>query len=506
MLKLRIGTRTSPLAMAQTKLVQTALKQAHPQTDFEVIGIETKTDDSVPMWQLSADAFVRELDEALLNGTIDCTVHSLKDLPTQRHEGIKTAALSTRENPRDIVIFSDHALEKIKNNEEIIIGTSSLRRNRNVSSFLEKALPYSNQQAARIKAVPLRGDIDTRLGYLHLHPKDKNYVDGVVLAVAGLNRLATDPKQNTLLQLLLRDTYAMILPLSECPTAPGQGALAIECRTQDKEIYTILRVLHDETTAKHVAREFKQQQHSCVLGATSISTKHFPDHILYVNGADEAGNTIAKITWPLQEAANNQNNAKTWDGTYIRSQIATTDYLDVSATDLKADNLFIAHSRATPPSLVEALKAKNVWTSGCRSWFRLAQQGIWVQGCTEELGTDIIHDIIAHSPFLNLPDFSTWQVLTHDKSTNDWPASQIVATYTVQNTFSQQAADDISTATHIFWSSASQYQLYKDYAQSTCHHYCRAGKTADILKSYNLPSLTVFPNSDMWRQCLKKAA
>lgn len=482
---LRIGTRTSKLALAQATLVKNALQIENRDLSIEIIGIETKADTSdTPIPQLEDNAFCIELDQALLDGQIDCAVHALKDRSLPRPTGIISAAITKRDNPRDVVIFRHDIIDRLQGEHPITVGVSSERRTFNTIEFLTKALPYCRSD---VKTTFIRGAIEKRLRRLNMD------CDGIVLAVAGINRLFHDPELHT----LLHDKRFMLLPLSEGPSAPGQGALAIDCRSEDTETKMLLDGLHDIKTVEHVEREYAAVINHRDAGATSITSKHFPEYILFLKGSD-----TKSVTWPdtIEPIKGNY-----WDGTDKRREISETTYLPVTAKSMTSDAIFVAHSRAAAPMLIDALKDKLVWTSGPQSWFRLAQKGVWVQGCTEELGHEILRDTIDTVPFLNLPKFNDWQVLTHDQS-NEWQQGQTLMTYTVKNTFNAIAAEDLLRAEHVFWSSASQYELYKNYAANDCRHYCRAGKTADALKNYNLDSLTVFPNSEMWRQCLTKSS
>jgi hydroxymethylbilane synthase len=213
-----IGTRGSALALAQTNLVASRLGD-----DVEIRVLRTAGDRSErPIRTLGDGAFVAAIEDALLRREIDVAVHSLKDLPTDEPEGLVIAAIPEREDPRDVLVTATRGgLSSLP--ERAIIGTSSPRR----AGFL---------RALRRDAVTreIRGNVDTRLRKV----RDGEF-DAAVLALAGLRRLGVAVDENEIL-----DAHAM-------PPAPGQGALAVQCRAEDSALRSRLERLDDPHT--HVA-------------------------------------------------------------------------------------------------------------------------------------------------------------------------------------------------------------------------------------------------------------
>ena len=213
-----IGTRGSALALAQTKLVASRLGE-----DVEIRIVHTAGDRSErPIRTLGDGAFVATIEEALLRGEIDVAVHSLKDLPTAERDGLVIAAVPEREDPRDALITATRGgLSSLP--DGAVVGTSSPRR----AAFL---------RALRRDAVTreIRGNVDTRLGKV----REGEY-DATVLALAGLRRLGVAVGEGEVL-----DTEAM-------PPSPGQGALAVQCRTEDHALRSRLERLDDPEV--HVA-------------------------------------------------------------------------------------------------------------------------------------------------------------------------------------------------------------------------------------------------------------
>ena len=200
----RIGTRGSQLALAQSRLVQTALQRQHPDLDVELITIKTTGDrfvDAALSTVGGKGVFVKEIEDALTAGRVDCAVHSMKDVPTELAPGLVIAAIPLREDPRDMLISSvGGGLHDLP--QRARLGTSSLRR---------MALVHAVRPD--VDVVALRGNVDTRLRKL-----DDGELEAVVLAAAGLRRLG-----------IVRPSAAILDPETFVP-AIGQGALAIESR------------------------------------------------------------------------------------------------------------------------------------------------------------------------------------------------------------------------------------------------------------------------------------
>jgi hydroxymethylbilane synthase len=217
-----IGTRGSALALAQTKVVASRLGE-----DVEIRIVHTAGDRSErPIRTLGDGAFVATIEEALLRREIDVAVHSLKDLPTTERDGLVVAAVPEREDPRDALITATRGgLSSLP--EGAVVGTSSPRR----AAFL---------RALRRDAVTreIRGNVDTRLRKV----REGEY-DATVLALAGLRRLGLAVGDEEVL-----DTEAM-------PPAPGQGALAVQCRTDDHALRTRLEQLDDPEIHRAVRAE-----------------------------------------------------------------------------------------------------------------------------------------------------------------------------------------------------------------------------------------------------------
>ncbi|WP_279329977.1 hydroxymethylbilane synthase [Streptomyces sp. OS603R] len=228
---LRLGTRRSKLAMAQSGQVADAVSQVTGRP-VELVEITTYGDVSREhLAQIGGTGvFVAALREALARGEVDFAVHSLKDLPTTQPDELVVAAIPVREDPRDVIIARD-ALKLTDLPRGARIGTGSPRRMAQLNA-------YARTHGMDIETVPIRGNVDTRIGYV-----TKGDLDAVVLAAAGLNRVGRSDEVTDFLSV---DT---VLP------APGQGALAVETTADNADLIAALAQLDDPPTRAAVTAE-----------------------------------------------------------------------------------------------------------------------------------------------------------------------------------------------------------------------------------------------------------
>jgi hydroxymethylbilane synthase len=160
--------------------------------------------------------------------------------------------------------------------------------------------------------------------------------------------------------------------------------------------------------------------------------------------------------------------------------------------------VFIANDRALPDAWCAAARETRVWVPGAATWFRLAERGIWVEGCAEGLGFDALRLTLAE-PVLGLPALAEWSVLTHADAVDDWTPAHAVATYRLD---APQGDEALSAATHVFWSSGSQFRLCRHRVAPGTHHACGPGKTALHLQRSGVTPLAVFPSVREWHAWL----
>ncbi len=225
----RIATRQSPLALWQAEDVAKRLRDAHPGLQVELVKMVTRGDKILdsPLAKIGGKGlFVKELEAGMLEGSADIAVHSMKDVPMEFPEGLKLSSILQREEPTDAFVSNQFsALSEMPAGS--IVGTSSLRRQCQIQArFPELKINF------------LRGNVNTRLRKL-----DEGEYDAIILATAGLVRLGFEDR-----------ITARISPEDSLPAA-GQGAVGIECRSNDPKIDTLLAPLNDADTATRVSAE-----------------------------------------------------------------------------------------------------------------------------------------------------------------------------------------------------------------------------------------------------------
>ena len=228
----RIGTRGSPLALAQAHETRDRLRAAHglPETAFEIVVIKTTGDKVLdrPLSEIGGKGlFTKEIEEALLDGSIHLAVHSMKDMPTEQPEGLALTAYLPREDVRDAFVSTRHAGGLAALPRGATVGSSSLRRRAQLLN-----------RRPDLQVVEFRGNVQTRLRKLN-----DGVAEATFLAVAGLRRLGMDD--------LVRDP----IPTDDMLPAVAQGAIGIEQRADDAAVSALLAPLNDGPTALRLAAE-----------------------------------------------------------------------------------------------------------------------------------------------------------------------------------------------------------------------------------------------------------
>ncbi len=219
----RVATRKSPLALWQAEFIKAGLQASHPALPVELLGMTTRGDKilDVPLAKIGGKGlFIKELEQAMLEGRADLAVHSMKDVPMELPEGFELAIICEREDPRDAFVSNHYqTLEELPAGSRV--GTSSLRR----ACQLKTLRPD-------LEIISLRGNVQTRLRKL-----DDGEFDAIILATAGL------------LRLQLSSRIASRLPVETSLPAVGQGAVGVEIRAGDERLRELLAPLNDNETA-----------------------------------------------------------------------------------------------------------------------------------------------------------------------------------------------------------------------------------------------------------------
>lgn len=227
--RLIIATRESPLALQQSEIVKQQLQLHYPHLSVEFLGITTQADKmlNVTLTQIGGKGlFVKELEEALLDGRADIAVHSMKDVPMVLPEDLVLPVICARDDPRDGFV-SNHYQTILELPQGAVLGTSSLRRQTQIKA-LRRDLHLQN----------LRGNINTRLNRL-----DKGDFDALILAAAGLKRLNFSSRIRS------------YLSVDQSLPAAGQGAIGIECCASNDSVKTLIAPLNHSSTFHCVSAE-----------------------------------------------------------------------------------------------------------------------------------------------------------------------------------------------------------------------------------------------------------
>ena len=227
--RIRIATRKSPLALWQAEEVSRQLKQLHPELEIELVKMVSKGDKflDAPLAKIGGKGlFVKELEQAMLDGEADIAVHSMKDVPMEFPEGLHLSVIMEREDPTDAFVSNKYKnLQDLPENARI--GSSSLRRQLQIKEMMPSA-----------EMLNLRGNVNSRLQKL-----DNGEFDAIILASAGLLRLEFDDR--------IADRIA---PEQSLPSV-GQGAVGIECRVGDTAIEALIAPLNHNDTNTRLSAE-----------------------------------------------------------------------------------------------------------------------------------------------------------------------------------------------------------------------------------------------------------
>jgi hydroxymethylbilane synthase/uroporphyrinogen III methyltransferase/synthase len=282
---IKVGTRGSKLALAQTNYVIDKLKEHYPEHEYRAVVIKTTGDLDLnrPLDAIgSKGIFVDEIEKALLSGEIQMAVHSMKDMPSELAEGLIFAKAWEREDPRDVLILKNaKSLKDLKNGANI--ATGSKRR----SFQLLQLRPDLN-------ICPIRGNIDSRLRKLEEGLPDGTELDGIVLAAAGLRRLG------------LSEHITEYLDADAVVPAPAQGTLAIELAEKDIELLDMVNSLSDKKTEEAVFLErgfLKAIGGDCHVPVGAYAEAGDDGYTLIALFGNEDGSRLAKTVVTGKEAS-----------------------------------------------------------------------------------------------------------------------------------------------------------------------------------------------------------
>src|SRR5687767_2959292 len=385
-MRLVLAARRSELARIQALQVGRALTIAHPQLNIEYSFHESLGDKNQndPLWQMpEKGVFTQDLREGLLAGRYDLAVHSWKDLAIEDDDETVIAATLPRADMRDLMLVRRDRWEEVRRTGRLTILTSSPRRSYNLDSFLRTALPSSIEE---LTFEPVRGNVPTRVRKMW-NPG----ADGLIVAKAAVDRLLEAPEAEFAatkgaLREALSQCLWMVLPLRANPCAPAQGALAVEIKSGRPELGERLETLNCAETfaAAQREREILSGYGGGCHQRIGVSILRRPyGEITFLRGLTDDGAVLndyrlaasrprpervaRNLLWPLKPADSD------W---FKREPIPAT---------IPHSPLWIAKADALPED-ASTSDSQLVWASGLKTWERLAQRGVWMNGCAEGLG------------------------------------------------------------------------------------------------------------------------
>jgi hydroxymethylbilane synthase len=490
-MRVTIASRRSDLARIQAYQVGKALQAAHPQLEIkysfhESLGDKNQND---PLWQMpDKGVFTQDFRAGLLRGDFDLVVHSWKDLAIEDDPQTEIAATLPRADARDLLLIREDRWPQIQQIGHVSILTSSPRRAYNLNSFLRVALPAD---VRTLTFVNVRGNVPTRLRKLF-----QTEVDGLIVAKAAIDRfLEAEQAEFAITRSEIRKGLArcrwMVLPLSANPSAPAQGALAVEISRDRNDLRELVQPVNSPETYAVVARErailagYGGGCHQKI--GVSVLRRPFGE-VTFLRGLTDAGVDLESAALTSSQPTPEDVRAEDlWPRNASEGRLFTSESVPVEQPGASR-GLWVAKADALPDDW--AIEPRQiVWTSGLRTWKRLAQRGVWVNGSAESLGEN-------ESPNIEtLGDAKVpWLKLTHSQGfEGEMPT---VATYRLAP---RNGALDLSGKKHFFWQSGSsfEYALSQHPWLKQMKHYCGPGNTQQILRQHGVEP-TVFLNHEQW--------
>lgn len=471
-MRIKIASRSSDLARIQAFQVASSLKAVDPSLEIEHEFRSSLGDDNldVPLasWG-SKGVFTQDFFEDLKSGKFDMVVHSWKDLPTEERVGTAVVATLPRADVRDLILVPKYVWEKT--GSQLTLLSSSPRRAYNLRE-LQQFWP----KQVNIEFKNVRGNVPTRI--------EKMFSEnaGLILAKAALDRLLSAPEPEfeatrERLRERLKECHFMVLPLALNPPAAAQGALAIEIKSDRRDLRDLLAKINHQETFDSVTWEratLKSYGGGChqKIGVVALPKTYGTWKLL--KGVTDQGEILNRDELeskqaPLPKAKSRQNvfplspDENSW-----------FDRKREKIPNPPCSALWVAKAEAWP----EDFKFSGVvWVSGLLSWKKLSQRGVWVNGCAEGLGEE-------EPQLQELCPKLEWKKLTH--KTAAYEAG--LASYELVPK-EPKYSPDLSGKTHFYWMSATSYkraqELFPEELKNG-HHGCGPGLTYQFLSALNL--------------------
>ncbi|MEM7181347.1 MAG: uroporphyrinogen synthase [Spirochaetota bacterium] len=500
---IRIGSRKSTLARLQTFLVADAIRKLHPDIQIEYYFRESLGDKDLqsPLWQMRGrGVFTKDFQDDLLQKKYDLVVHSWKDLELESIPETKIIPVLQRADARDILLFKKAALDNTP--REIRLMSSSPRREYNLSRYLKKAFPLRLQKC-KISFNPVRGNIQTRIKKW----QESSDTQGIVIAKAALDRLLQAnfpeaeaeefPQIRNYIRSILDECVFMVLPLSENPNAPAQGALALEILSENTELLQLLTPLTQQEVAKSVGyerQELKKYGGGCHQKIGVAHQKVNFGNFFSLRGKTDAGETLHTCLLEkdhFQPQANTESQLCPLHGEgfhFTRKPIPIQE--------VPTGPLWISRSSAWQDHWQQKDLQQIIWCAGVKTLYDLASKNIWVHGTADGLG---------ESNDGNLQHVAGKQIqfrkLTHSKSSE---IDSHLARITTYELLLERGMQSVEEKEFFFWMSGYQFDLaLQEYPQiAHKYHACGPGITVSHIqkKLGENGKLDIFLNYREWKK------
>ena len=498
--EIRILSRKSDLAQIQAKFVGLALINKFPNIKVSYLYKTTEgdIDKKSPLSEMkSTGVFTDDLRKNLIDNKCDLIVHSWKDLPIEIEKQTIISGSLKRGDERDLLLVSKNKIDKIKNSKKISILSSSPRRIYNLKYFINDYFPYDCNE---INFLNIRGNIPTRIKKLL-----EGEGDALVVAKAAIDRLINNPfdefkSLTSQIKNYISQCKWMILPLSINPSSPGQGALALEIKSEDKTLNEMIKNISDPVCLTCVDWErkiLKKYGGGChqKIGISCYPT--FFGLVKVEKGEKESGEKFYNVSLSKERHFSNiEKNEifpeKLSDYKFFKRKILKDAIPKINA--LQDHCVWISRKSALPKAA--SLSSSNViWTSGIITWKNLSRRGIWVNGTSDSMGEDFYPNIDTLCSF-------PWVKLTHNKS----PSSIIKNVLNTYELIEEDFLPNIGHKKHYYWMSSSAFKLAiaKNPSILSANHACGLGNTfKEIKKMIKDPKkLSVYLSYNHWKKSL----
>ena len=488
--KLRLASRQSDLARLQTETVAKAIKEKFPDIEIEFhfrasLGDQNQND---PLWKMpEKGVFTEDFYQDLVSEKVDLVVHSWKDLPIEKKADTEIVASLGRSDQRDLFLFKSEKMQSVRASKILKILTSSPRRAYNLESFFKGHFPCELDETQFLN---VRGNILTRLKKLISED-----ADALIVAKAALDRLlkTTDaqylPGQLEICEILKKCQW-MCLPLTHNPSAAAQGALAIEAKKNSPWIQ-FLEKIQDSECFRNVEKErevLAQYGGGChqKIGVSVLSRKF--GEVQFLRGLTDRGEILDSVALKTNRSFVKAKSLKNIFPAssnsfkfFEREKLSNSD-IDLS---LKDPLIWVTREEALPQNFKTGGN-QIIWTSGLKTWSKLARRGVWVNGSAESLGEDENPQIQVLTKIFQGRSESQvkWTKLTHKEGFQN-PEMKVVYTYQLVPVAPKPDLKlDLKGITHFFWSSGSGFDYLVAFFPEIkkAWHFCGPGHSYEHIK------------------------